>query len=210
MKTKTSILAVMALTPTIALAQTDNRNSVSLQVGSGDADYIIAGTAYDGDITATSFSSTLYVSDRLYFTLSRTSGEATIAGVNLETSGSSYGVGYSFGEIVDFAAGFGSEMNVGISKTDTEVTAAGATFDSDYTNVGVSFNRGLGDGVTVGLRFSTDTDNMFTDNAFGINLYKHIGSNIIVGAGFGGSKSEEDANNSATTSSLTFGAGYVF
>ena len=210
MKIRMLILGVMAILPSLALAQTDNRNRVSLEGGSGDADYIIDGTSYDGDIIASAVGATFYVSDRIAFSLARSSGEGTILGVNVEVSGSSYGVGYTFGDIVDFAAGYGSELTVDISNGSTEATAAGVTSTSNYTNVGVTFNRGLGDGVTVGLDFSTDTANVFNDNSFGLNLYKHIGSNIVVGGGFGASKTVEDANNSTTTSSFVFGAGYVF
>lgn len=210
MKVRLLIVAVTALLSSLALAQADNRNVVGLDFGFGDADYVIDGTAYDGDIDATSLSSTIYVSDRLFFSFSRMGGEATIAGVNLETSGTSYGIGYTLGEVVDLAAGFGSEINIGVEKTDAEVTAAGVTFDSDWTSVGISFNRGLGDGLTFGLDFSTDTDSLFDDNTFGASLFKHIGSNIMVGGRYGGGKTEEDVNNSSKTSSFSFGVGYAF
>ena len=210
MRIRTLIFAVTSVLPSLASAQTDNRSTVGLDFGFGDADYVIDGTSYDGDMDATSLSSTIYVSDRLFLSFSRMSGEATIAGVNLETSGNSYGIGYTLGEVVDLTAGFGSEINIGVEKTDAEVTAAGATFDSDWTSVGFSFVRGLGDGLTFGLDFSTDTDSLFDDNTFGASLYKHIGSNIIVGGRYGGGKTEEDANNSSKTSSFGFGVGYVF
>ena len=93
---------------------------------------------------------------------------------------------------------------------DIELTQGSTTVTDDSVAVGTRYERGLGDGLSLGLYFSTDTDNFFSDNSYDFLLAKSLGSNLIAAAEYGFSKAVVDSQNSTETSSFAFSLAFVF
>lgn len=176
----------------------------------GDADYTISGTKYDGDYDGTAISGLFYLGDAFYFSASAGDSELDLVGTTFEVEGTSLGFGLWFGEGIDLIAGEGSEQRLGVEFSDVDVTVNGTKSTSDSTDVEYSVEAGLGDHLSGGFYFSTDTDDLFTDYSYSFALMRSVGDSVIVGASLDGGKSEDDDGDKAESSGLTLAVGFVF
>ena len=188
----------------------DSRNRFGVSVGAGDADFKFDGTMYDGDLSGSGIGALLYVGDNLYATLGRSTTELEIVGVNIDGTVTSYGGGIVLGEGIDLIAGEGEEFRVGFNALDIELTQGSTSVTDDAVDVGTRYETGLGDGLSLGFYFTTDTDDFFSDNTYDFILSKSLGSNLIAAAEYGHSKAVVDSQNSTESNSFSFSLAFVF
>lgn len=177
---------------------------------SGDADIKLAGTTYDADLSGTGLAAHFYPGEMVYVSASITSQDMDVLGVTINGDTTSFGGGLVFGDRVDYRSGEGSEQRLGVDWTDVEVSLGSTKSSDDYIDLEYAVEAGLGDGVTGGFYFSTDTDDIFSDNVYSFALYKSLGGGLLIGGEYGFSKSVTDANNSTETSGISIGVGYAF
>lgn len=176
----------------------------------GDADIKLSGTTYDADLSGTALGGHFYVADNVYVSAQITNQEMDVAGVTIDGETTSFGGGLVFGERVDMRTGEGSEQRLGFEFTDVEVSLGNVKSSDDYVDLEWAVEAGLGDGITGGFYFSTDTDDIFSDNSYSFALYKSLGGGLLIGADYQFSKAETDANNSTETSGLGVYVGFAF
>jgi hypothetical protein len=176
----------------------------------GDADIKLAGTTYDADLSGTGLSGHFYPAEMVYLSASITSQEMDVLGVTIDGDTKSFGGGLVFGDRIDYRTGEGSEQRLGFDWTDVEVSLGNVKSSEDYVDIEYAVEAGLGDGVTGGFYFSTDTDDIFSDNSYSFALYKSLGGGLLIGGEYGFSKSVTDSNNSTETSGILIGVGYAF
>ena len=206
---KLSVLFVAAFYSFSVMAD-DSRNRFGVSVGAGDADFKFDGTLYDGDLSGSGLSALIYIGDDIYATLGRSSSELEIVGVNIDSTVTSYGGGIVFAEGIDLIAGEGEEFRVGFTAYDIELAQGSTTVTDDAVDVVTRYETGLGDGLSLGFYFTTDTDDLFSDNSYDFLLAKSLGSNLIAAAEYGFSKAVVDSQNSTETSSFAFSLAFVF
>ena len=191
-------------------AETEPKNRIVASYGSGDADIKLSGTTYDGDLSGSSISGTFYFGDSLWAIVGFGSSELEIAGVNIEQELTGFGGGLVFGDHIDLTAGEGEEFRVGIIQYDFETSQGSTKSTDDATYAGASYETGLGDGLTLGFYFNTDTADIFSDNDYSVDLIKSLGSNVILGFGYEYSKAVTNSQNSSDSKIFSVGVGFLF
>ena len=176
----------------------------------GDADYTISGTKYDGDLDGTGISGRFYPTEDIYVSLSMGSAELDLVGTTFDIDTTSFGGGLVFGERIDYIAGEGSEQRLGFDYTDTETKVNSTTTSSDSTDIEYAVEGGLGNGVTGGFYFSTDTDDLFSSNSYSFALYKSLTDNIVFGGAYEFADTEADNGDKAEAIGISLGIGFVF
>ena len=211
MKTKfLSVLAAIFLIFTISgyVHAKSGDSIISLGISSGDGDIKLAGTSYSVDTEATSLGVITYLDGNVYLSGGISSGELTLAGIEIDSDVSTLGIGFYESDL-DFRTGNGEEFRFGITARDVELTLGAVSASDTYYSVGFDNSFGLGDGLIFSFGFDTDTEDLFSDNSYYGSLMKAWGSTLVELA-VGYSKSVTDVNNSSDSTSIGLRIGGVF
>lgn len=207
----TKLVLIMAafLSGAASSAELD-RNRIITGYGSGDADIKLEGTLYDGDLSGSSISALIYLGDDFYGSFGTGTTELEVVGVNIDQDQTTFGGGVVIDGGIDLITGNGEEFRIGLAVTDYEVKQGSTSVSGDITDAVAAYEKGIGDGLSYALYFTTDTDELFSDNTYTARLSKSIGANLIVGAQYGFAKSVTDSDNSVEQKMFSLGLGFVF
>ena len=136
------------------------------------------------------------------------SGELTLAGIKIDAEATTFSGGYYDGDI-DYIAGTGELFRFGISASDVEVSLGSVSSSETTYNIGFGNQFGLGSGNAFHFSFSTDTDDLFSDNSYTGAFTKAYGS-VIFEVGINYNIYVTDALNSGDSTYIFFGVGTVF
>ena len=181
---------------------------VYLGISSGDGDIKLSGTTYSVDTESTTLGGTTYLDGNIYISGSISSGELTLAGIEIDSDVTRFGFGFYDGDL-DFRKGTGEQFMFGVTGRDVEVSLGAVSSSETYYSIGFDNSFGFGDGLIFSFGFDTDTEDLFTDNSYYGSLMKAWGS-ALVEFSLGYSKSVTDANNSSDSTSIGLRVGGVF
>lgn len=206
------MLATSALSALIASMVSAEPTDVFITgaYASADADYNINGTPYDGDIDLFSVSTRFYLNDSFYATVTSTNGDGTISNVAFDTTGLSIGGGAVLLGRVDFIAGSGEELRLGLNYTDTEVDIGSTTTDGTSTDLNVGYTAGLGNGLSTSVSYSTDTDSIIDSYSLSAGLNKSLNDTWLIGVAYQVGESELSGGDSAEITGISVGVSYAF
>tara|TARA_B100001093_G_C26650120_1_gene937078 strand:+ start:287 stop:922 length:636 start_codon:yes stop_codon:yes gene_type:complete len=181
---------------------------VYLGMASGDGDIKLSGTTYSVDTESTTLGGITYLDGNIYLSGSISSGELTLAGIEIDSDVTRFGGGYYEGDL-DYRNGTGEQFMIGVTARDVEVSLGSVSSSETYYSIGFDNSFGLGDGLIFGFGYDTDTEDLFSDNSYYGALMKAWGS-TLVSFTIGYSKSVTDANNSSDSTSIGLRVGGVF
>ena len=181
---------------------------VYLGTSSGDGDIKLSGTTYSVDTESTGIGGITFLDGNLYLSGSISSGELTLAGIEIDSDVTKFGIGFYEGDL-DYRNGTGEQFMFGVSGRDVEVSLGSVSSSETYYSIGFDNSFGFGDGFIFGFGYDTDTEDLFSDNSYYGSLMKAWGSTLIEFS-IGYSKSVTDANNSSDSTSIGITVGGVF
>ena len=181
---------------------------VYLGIASGDGDIKLSGTTYSVDTETTGIGGITFLDGNLYLSGSISSGELTLAGIEIDSDVTTFGIGYYESDL-DYRTGTGEQFMFGVSGRDVEVSLGSVSSSETYYSIGFDNSFGFGDGFIFNFGYDTDTEDLFSDNSYYGSLMKAWGSTLIEFS-IGYSKSVTDANNSSDSTSIGLTVGGVF
>ena len=181
---------------------------VYLGTSSGDGDIKLSGTTYSVDTESTGLGGITFLDGNLYLSGSISSGELTLAGIEIDSDVTTFGIGFYEGDL-DYRTGTGEQFMIGVTGRDVEISLGSDSSSETYYSIGFDNSFGLGDGFIFGFGYDTDTEDLFSDNSYYGSLMKAWGSTLVEFS-IGYSKSVTDANNSSDSTSIGITVGGVF
>lgn len=201
------LISALLLAPTIAHAEL-HKGSLGFGYSTSSADLSAGGETLDGDINQSVFQISHFLSENIEFAASLATGTYELVGEEIDIDNTS--IGFTFhSERVDLIKGTGGGFKFGVSNSDSDLTYDGISTSGAETFVELGYASGLGEGLSIEVKFIGQSDDMGGNNGISASLMSCQTNNVCLKGAVTSTSTESDGLT-LEGSGFKVGIGFLF